>query len=269
MRKSDIAYVPNGPVNYYPAKKLEDMTLQEIVKKYIRTCGKANGSVSVCSKCQSPCQEGKRAIQLLANEVYNDPPVPLYGGKTLIERAKEENMKRRAEQNELVKVTKDNINVLADAIVKAKAEALGQEMKMEEKKEKKSRRYIKMDGWWEMSLESGDQIKWVMENMQLSKTQAKKKIYQYKWTHGLTEASVKQPEKVEEKVVEKPVEVSENKPIDSGIENVLEKLMRQQEDCKKEMEKYQKLLDEARRKYDEVKKKTDILCSAMDILSDT
>ena len=72
MRKYDVAYVPNGPVNYYPVKDLETMTLEEIVKKYIKTCGKANGSVAICSQCKSPCREGKRAIQLLANKVYDE-----------------------------------------------------------------------------------------------------------------------------------------------------------------------------------------------------
>ena len=46
MRKYDIPYVPNGPVNYYPAKSLQEMTLVEIKKKYIKTCAKANGDVS-------------------------------------------------------------------------------------------------------------------------------------------------------------------------------------------------------------------------------
>ena len=111
MRKYDVAYVPNGPVNYYPVKDLETMTLEEIVKKYIKTCGKANGSVAICSQCKSPCREGKRAIQLLANKVYDDPPIPLYGGKTLIERAREENMKRREEMNKENK--NENISALA------------------------------------------------------------------------------------------------------------------------------------------------------------
>ena len=266
MRKSDIAYVPNGPLHYYPVKALEEMTFEEIVKKYLRTCAKANGKVEICSQCKSPCKEGKRAIQLLANQVYNDPPIPLYGGKTLIERAREENMKRRAE--EAVPVTKSNIGVLTEALEKAKNEALRVENPVQkEKTEKKNRRYVKIEGWWESSIESGDQVKWVMENMKMTKTQAKKRIYQYKYAHGLTAtAEVKTVETPAEVKDVKPVE--EVKPIDAGIESKLEKLMHQQDECKKEIEKYQKLLDEAKLKYDEVKKKTDILCSAMDILND-
>ena len=79
MRKYDVAYVPNGPKHEYPVVALQDMSFDEIVDKYIRTCAKAMGKVAECSKCKNPCAEGKRAIQLLANNVYNDPPIPLYG----------------------------------------------------------------------------------------------------------------------------------------------------------------------------------------------
>ena len=275
MRKYDVAYVPNGPVNYYPSKELEDMTLDEIVKKYIKTCAKANGKVSTCSKCKVPCKEGKRAIQLVANQIYDNPPIPLYGGKTLIERAKEENMKRK--QNEAVQVTKENFNELKDALEKAKEEALGkpvEEEKNKPTKEETKRKYLKVDGWWEASLASGDQTKWLMENLNLSRTQAKKRIYSYRYVHGMTgekkeerpaEVKVEKKEEVkEEKKVEEPV-----KSIDASIESKLEKLMKQQEQCQKEIDTYQKLLDEAKAKYEEVKKKADILCSAMDILNDT
>ena len=96
MRRDGIPYVSNGVYNPpFPATPLQDMTLEEIKKKYLKMCAKAQGDPAVCSKCSAPCAEGKRAIQLLANQVYNDPPIPLYGGKTLIEKAREENMLRR------------------------------------------------------------------------------------------------------------------------------------------------------------------------------
>ena len=94
MRKDGIPYVQN-PRGFYPPIDMNKLSLSELKQKFIKNCGKANGDVSVCSRCKTPCAEGKRAIQLVANQVYNDPPVPLYGGKTLIERAKEENMQRR------------------------------------------------------------------------------------------------------------------------------------------------------------------------------
>ena len=248
MRKYDVAYVPNGPVNYYPSIPLEDMSLEEIKKKYIKTCGKANGNVSECSKCTSPCKEGKRAIQLLANEVYNDPPIPLYGGKTLIERAREENMKRRQQEEK-----KD----LATAIEEAKKAG----NPVIDGAEKKKRNYILWEGWWESSLESGDQVKWLMENMKLSRTQAKKKIYQYKWTHGM--AGTEKKEEVIQNVAKENVEY-----VDNNIESKLEKLMKQQEEYKNEMDKYMKLFNEAKEKYLEIKNKTDTLCNAMDILNE-
>jgi len=255
MRKYDIPYVPNAPAHLYPAKPLEEMTLEEIVKKHIKTCGKANGNLAVCSQCKSPCREGKRAIQLLANKVYNDPPVPLYGGKTLIERAREENMKRRE-------------NMEKDNNVSSLAKALEEAHRSEEKKdEKKNRNYIKWDGWWETSLESGDQVKWVMENMKLSKTQAKKKIYQYKWAHGMT-GNTEEKEEPVTPVVEEPKVEESVVQMDTTIESKLEKLMAKQEEQRKKMDEYMALYQKAKEEYERIKQKTDILASAMDILND-
>ena len=234
MADCTIARVLRQPAQYYPAKELQDMSLEEITKKYIRTCGKANGQVSVCSKCQSPCAEGKRAIQLVANKVYNDPPIPLYGGKTLIQKAQEENMRRR------------------------------EQMEKEKAKEEKPKykKYMRWEGWWEESLASGDQVKWIMDNMDLTRTKAKNKIYMYKYTHGLiTVPEIKEP------VVTPASEVKIEKTTDANIESKLDVLLKKQEEYKNEMIKYQNLYNEAQKKYEEIKKKADILCSAMDILN--
>jgi len=261
MRKYDVAYVPNGPMNSYPAKPLEEMTLEEIVKKHIKTCGKANGNIAVCSQCKSPCREGKRAIQLLANKVYNDPPIPLYGGKTLIEKAREENLKRRE------KMEKDNnVTLLAKALEDARNEATKKEPK---KTDKKKRDYITWDGWWEESLKADDQVKWVMTQMGLTRAKAKKKIYQYKWSHGMTgTAATNKPDEKKETATATEEDLKEITQADTGIEAKLEKLMAKQEEQKKEMDKYMALYQKAKEEYERIKQKTDILASAMDILND-
>ena len=248
MRKYDVAYVPNGPVSYYPAKPLEDMTLGEIKKKYIAMCGKANGDISVCSKCQTPCREGKRAIQLVANEVYNDPPIPLYGGKTLIERAREENIKRRKEMEEIEK------------------------QETAEKPKKKTRSEVPFDGWYDVAMNSGDPIKWLMDTMNITKTQAKKKLYQYKYYKSQTEAKenkvkIEMQNEVKVKDEETKTEIKVKIQNDS-IEAKLESLMKLQEQHKKAMDEYMRLYNEAKKEYDKIKEKTDILCNAMDILND-
>ena len=240
MRKYDVAYVPNGPANYYPAKELDEMSLDEIIAKYIKTCGKANGLVSVCSRCKNPCKQGKRAIQLLSNEVYCDPPIPLYGGKTLIEKAREENMLRRQAAEE-------------------------EKKKEEEKKEKKiNKKNMQQNTWWEESLASGDQVQWLIDFMKLSKTQAKKKIYMYKYNHGLLNKEPKEEkhEKKSEEVHEIKTETS-----DQSIESKIEILMKMQDDQKKAMEEYLRLYEEAKKEYEGIKQKVDVLCSALDILN--
>lgn len=245
MRKYDIAYVPSGPVKYEPPKAVDDMSLDEIKRKYIKTCGKANGNISVCSKCTNPCEEGKRAIQLLANQIYNNPPIPLYGGKTLIEKAREENMERRKKMEENAE------------FVKAVETA--------QNKPTKKRGYIKWDGWWEESLASGDQVKWLMDNMKISKSKAKHKIYQYKWSHNMV-GSGAEKEQVTPKEEPKE-EIKQETKTDSSIESKLESLMQEQEEYKKQMSQYMNLYNNAKEKYEELKKMTDVLCSAMDILN--
>lgn len=247
MRHYDIPYVPNGPVNYYPSVPLQDMSLEEIKKKYIKTCAKANGNLSECSKCKSPCPEGKRAIQLVANQIYNDPPVPLYGGKTLIEKAKEENMKRREElakkENQTETITKRG---------------------------KDGRKFI--DDWYDKAMATDDPLKWVMDTYQISKTKAKNKIRMWEIRHPKN--NTEEPEQIKETpVIEEPkIEVKTEAialvPKENNIEAKLEELMRQQEEHKKAMKEYQRLYDEAKAEYEKIKQKTDILCNALDILND-
>lgn len=227
MRHYDIAYVPQGTVVGYPVKPLQDMTLDEIKQKYLKTCAKSNGDVSVCSRCQSPCREGKRAIQLLANEVYDNPPIPLYGGKTMIERAKEENMLRR------------------------------QKMEEEKKKSKDNRVYI--EDWYEKAVESGNAVKWVMEQYGITRTKAKAKIYSWKYRHKETE------KKADNNTAETPI--PENTK-DESFETKMEALMKQQEKYKQLMVEYQKQYEQAKQDYDLLSKKIDILCSAMDIMNE-
>ena len=266
MRRDNIPYVPNVPMNIYPAKSLEEMTLDEIIQKHLKTCGKSNGKVDVCSRCKTPCREGKRAIQLLANQVYNDPPIPLYGGKTLIERAREENMRRRGLFPEPEPTKPEE-----------KDTKMAEENKVEEKKvEEKKKKYTKWDGWWETSLESGDQVKWLLDNMGLTKAKAKKKIYQYRYLHGMTGSPVEEKKDetptpivnttmkaFEEKLDAEPKK--EERKTDT-IEGKLESLLKKQEEHKKMMDKYMDLYRQEKEEYDRIKQKTDILCSAIDIL---
>ena len=239
MRHYDIARVGGGTVVGYPAKSLQDMSFEEIQNKYLKMCAKANGNVSVCSKCPTPCAEGKRAIQLLANEVYNDPPIPLYGGKTLIEKAREENMLRR--------------------------QKLEQEKQMGEvKKSKDNRTYI--DDWYEKAESSGDPVKWVMENYGITKAKAKHKLYSWRYRHQ-TEEKIKEPAPIKEPIKTKESE-SKDLSVTDSIESKMDTLMKLQEKYKNVMVEMQKQYEKAKAEYDAVSKKIDVLCSAMDIMSE-
>jgi len=275
MRTYDIAKVPNGPYNPYPVAQLQDMTLDEIKKKYIRMCAKANGDVAKCSKCESPCREGKRAIQLIANSVYDDPPVPLYGGKTLIERAKEENMKRRAE------------------IEKAKAEMQKAEEELKKEKEEKPKRKGRapvIEGWYDKAYESPDPLKWIMDTFNLSKAKARQKVYAHQYVHpelrttkplwptDKKKAEADRKGETTDKVVRTengPVIKTETQKEDSKLGSTLESyedkisaMVKLQDEYKQKAEEYQKKADEYHKMYLELKTKIDTVFEALNILGE-
>ena len=252
MRRDGIPYVQN-PKTFYPPIDISKLSLDELKSKYLKACGKSNGNPSVCSRCASPCPEGKRAIQLLANEFFDDK-VPLSAGKTLIERAKEENAKRRAEEAEKA------ANVL-------RAETK-EETKIPEEKPKK-RKYQKMEDWWEKSLEAPDQIEWVVDKFGISRTQAKKKIYAYRYNHGLVGTKEEKVSKTEEKkpeIKEEDVTPSitknSNDIVFLTMESKIDELMKLQADYKAKVEEYTKKLKE-------VSEQIDVVCRAMDIFDKT
>ena len=254
MRRDGIPYVSNGVYNPpFPAVPLQDMTLEEIKKKYLKMCAKAQGDPAVCSKCATPCAEGKRAIQLLANQVYNDPPIPLYGGKTLIEKAREENMLRR--------------------------QKLAEEKKQkDEKKMSKEKQFV--ENWYEDSLASGDQLGWVMEKFNMTKNQAKKKIYSYRYRNGLTnkeyftqgrggaEPVLADPEIIKEEIKQEIVQPKQELTASDSIESKIDKLMRKQAEYKEVMDEHYKEYLAAKEVYESFSKKIDVLCSAMDIMNE-
>lgn len=275
MRTYDIAKIPNGPYNPYPAVSLQDMTLDEIKKKYIRTCAKANGDVAKCSKCESPCSEGKRAIQLIANAVYDDPPIPLYGGKTLIERAKEENMKRRAE------------------LEKAKEEMEKAEEKLNKEKEEKPKRKGRtpvVEGWYDKAYESQDPLKWIMDTFNLSKTKARQKVYAHQHIHpelrttkplwpadqkkveagrkgGMTEKVVRVENEPIIKVETQREDIKSGSALES-YEDKISAMVKLQDEYKQKAEEYQKKADEYQKMYLELKTKVDTVFEALNILGE-
>ena len=234
MRHYDIARVGGGTVVGYPAKSLQDMSFEEIQSKYLKMCAKANGNVSICSKCPTPCTEGKRAIQLLANEVYDDPPIPLYGGKTLIEKAREENMLRR--------------------------QRLEQEKQMKTKKSKDNRVYI--EDWYDKAMASEDPAKWVQEAYGIDRNKAKAKLCQWRNRHK----DAKETKPVKSITEEKPVKSTV--PLPEGMETKLERLYNEKELIQKNINNLQKQLDKAKKEYEDINHKIDVLCSAMDIMNE-
>ena len=147
MRTYDIAYVPRGTVVGYPPKPLKDLTLDEIKKKHLSACAKSNGSIDKCRTCQQ-CEYGKRAIQLTVERTYTDDGIPLYDGMTLVEKAKQENMLRRKEKEQ-----------------------------MDKKFSKDNRSYIK--DWYNKAMASEDPVVWVMDAYGIDRNKAKAKLRQW------------------------------------------------------------------------------------------
>lgn len=161
MRTYDIAYVPHGTVVGYPPKPLKDLTLDEIKKKHLSACAKSNGSIDKCRTCQQ-CEYGKRAIQLTVEKTYTDDGIPLYDGMTLVEKAKQENMLRRKEKEQ-----------------------------MDKKFSKDNRSYIK--DWYNKAMASEDPVAWVMDAYGIDRNKAKAKLRQ--WFNRHTDESKEKPVK--------------------------------------------------------------------------
>lgn len=243
MRRDGIPYVKN-PQGYYPPIDYKKLSLKELTDKFIATCAKAGGKVSVCSLCNNPCEYGKRAVQLVANQVYNDPPVPLYGGKTLIERAKEENKARR--EKEELKKTEEKMTL--------------------KKEERKKRTYLRGEEWWDASLEYGDQIEYLKKEYGFSQSKARQAVYGYKARHGMLEPKEGPTVKVETAEVKhediQPEQKTEQKVdvVMLTMEQKLSELMKLQEEYKANADKYTKL-------YNETKEQVDVLCKAMEMFT--
>lgn len=252
MRRDGIPYVQN-PKGFYPPIDINKLSLEELKQKFLKTCAKSQGNVSVCSKCKTPCAEGKRAIQLTANMVYSDPPVPLFAGKTLIERAKEDNEKRRAAEE--AKKLQEKMELHADSDAKTQ--------------ETKRKKYLKDEEWWNKSVESGDSVQYLIDTYGLSRTQAKKKVYNHNVRYGekkhVEMPTLKTAEKKEtSRNQEDPLPVSRdsNDLVTRTFELKIDDLMSKQSEYKKLAEKYAKL-------YEEVSEQIDVLCKAMDVFDKT
>ena len=254
MRTYDIPYVKQS-ASSYPPLDYKQMDINTLKKHYLDTCMKCRGNISVCSKCQSPCEYGKRAVQLKANEVYNNPPVPLYGGKTLIEKAREENIKRR------------------QATEQQKSEEKNILQKVENQPNKKQR--IIVEGWYDKAYESDNPLQWIMDTFGMTKAQAKSKVYSHQhrypelrttkplWkTEERKTTAVKQEDKESNNEIK--IETIESKPNQNLLEPLeikINSLMKLQDEYKQKAEHYQKL-------YQETKTKVDALFEALNILNE-
>ena len=172
MRTFDIPYVKQPAKTYPPPVELKDMSLGEIKKIHISTCAKANGDVSKCSKCNTPCVPGKRAIQLVANQVYNDPPVPLYGGKTLIERAQAENKRRREAIEKGLPVPEP------EEVKKDHPSTKASDKVAEQPNTNNVPAVMDIPKWYQDAYNSSDPVKWIMDTFHLSRLSARSRVYQ-------------------------------------------------------------------------------------------
>ena len=285
MRTYDIPYVKNVPARY-PQLDYHTMNLPALKKHYLDTCMKCGGDVSVCEKCNPQCEFGKMAIRL-KNGGSPDADVPLYNGKTMLQLAREDNAKRRAEMEA------------------AKAQP--------EKKAKVTKRKngaIVMEGWYDQAYASEDPIQWIMDTFGIDRRAAKNKVYGYQAHHpGLKEekplwknsAKTKAKEPKAEQAVADVISESEpvnnvevepkqevsimqqetpsakqesvfDDPLLAPLEQKINNLMNAQEAYKKQIkqlqEEYEAKIAPIQKLFDETKKKVDALYEALNILNE-
>lgn len=267
MRTSDIAYVPHGTINIRPVPPLDEMSLQEISKRYLTTCVKSNGRVSECMRCKDKCPYGQKAVSIVYGTT-DDRAVPYEGSMLQMARM----------QNELNRQRKETTESLTEELKKTE-----EEIETVEKEIKNAKRYRKSpdpEGWYEEALKSDDPVQYVVEHFDRTKTQAKKKLYNYLRLHpemqeihdkymvkgvSLTKLDKESSVSPEPPVcVEKSPEIGKTEqPGDVYITRVmemkLETLMNQQEE-------YESLIKSYQEKLLKVKEQIDTICKTMDIL---
>ena len=70
MRKSDIVYNPPLPYVANDLKRVEDMSLEELNNRILKTCAKCHGDYTICEGCMG-CDEGRMLIMKLKEEPKN------------------------------------------------------------------------------------------------------------------------------------------------------------------------------------------------------
>lgn len=268
MRTSDIAYVPQGHLASMPVPPLNEMTLQEITKRYLATCIKSHGLVSECAKCKDKCPYGTRAVSL----AYGDG---MLGGRAV---PYEGSMLQKARmENELERKRKTAVDALKKQLEKTEKEI--EAVREEAKDPKRKLKSQDPEGWYEDALKSGDPVKYVMENMNRTKTQAKKKLCNFLYHRPeMKEIQEKYVPKTdaeenttESSTVAQETPVCEEKPcnvveteangdayVSKVMEQKLEELMNQQEKLETAIKEYQTKLVK-------IKEQIDTICKTMDI----
>ena len=273
MRTSDIAYVPQGHISSTPIPPLNEMTLQEITKRYLTSCIKSHGLVSECQKCKDKCPYGMRATMLAyGTGAFGERAVPYEG--SMLQAARMQNELNRQRQ-----ITTDALTEERKKI-EEKIETTEKEVKP-----KKRRKGMDPEGWYEEAMKSGDPVKYVMETFGRTKTQAKSKLYNYLYLHpemkeihdkytkkNVSEEKTKEesPVKVETpERVEKPCntgkteeKVNTAQPGDIYITRVMEMKL---ETLMNKQEEYESAIKDYQTKLAKVKEQIETICRTMDI----
>jgi len=282
MRTYDIPYVQNPkPIKTAPPK-LEDLDLKDILKNHL--CWKSQGRISECMKCPTPCAYGKRALELAFPSSEQAELHPkLINNRTLLELAREDAAKQREEA------------VKHNGITKEKEENV--EPKETEGSEKKKRKRIFIDNWYDKAYESENPLQWIMENFNMTERKAKKKVYAYQHAHpelkskpmwktkeksekkdepvketAAQETVVKEEPVVKEEVCKQIVADKTDESLLLPLENKINALMNKQEEYKQKIEELTKEYEEKiapyRKLYQETKAKVDALYEALNILNE-
>ena len=260
MRTCDVPYVRNPalPTFHVP---YDEMTLQELTKTYIRTCGKSNGLLSECRKCETKCQYGIRALQLFENKVdVNEDK----DNRTLTILERKRAMEQTAsKQEQPASVKKSN---------KKQGRNQHQKKQLEES-------IILI----EAAFRSEDPVAYIMNKIGFTEKQAKSKIANFKHLHTEemeriidkirkeksaqiimnAETNIGPKEPAHENLDVKQEEQAKSADKDAllaPLESKINDLMNQQAEYKKQYEYYLGL-------YNGIKTKVDALYEALDILN--
>lgn len=215
---------------------VEKMDLIDLRRKVMKQCTRSQGAIGPCRSCTFRCKAGERALDL-----YDGIDAPQASEPAIPEPVKEQPEETKKE-----------------------------EPKMKETKEKKERKEKSVAAWYTSAVDSGDPVKWCMNNLGLTIQQAKKRIYMYEYNRF----GVRRTKQAETSAVKSnpgPVIKTDPGPViktDSEDSSLVSAMQTRMKILTEKQQQYKAQIEELTDKYKKVNDQIEAITMCIELLND-